>query len=155
MVDVQSKLFDVPLIIEGVIKTPYEMHGETEEENIYYVIKRLDNDDIIIMDFKPDRKAFNKSYGKKGLVFTGSEFDILDFFMAINNAVKKGALKQFDFRYLNGYYPTSYVIGDTVYDRQGNIIDAKANDIILYTNKIEQVHNQTDVTIKKFGESLR
>lgn len=155
VVDVQSKLFDVPLVIEGVIKTPYEMHGETEEENIYYVIKRLDNEDIIIMDFMPDRKAFNKKYGKKGLVFTGSEFDILDFFMAINNAVKKWALKRFDFRYLNGYYKGTYVIGDSIFDREWNKVDPKASDIILYTNKIEMVNNQSDVTIRKFGEALR
>jgi len=153
--DVQLKFFDTPIIIKGVIRTGYELHWETDDKNIYYIIQNLETDLEMIIDFKEDRKKFNRAYWKKWLMFMSWEMQILDFFIAINNAVKTGAIKEYDFRYLNWYYKDYYIMGDTIYDRTANKIEIDKTDLILNSPEVLKYTAGKDVSMSVFWEKLR
>jgi hypothetical protein len=85
------------------------LFGETEDENIFYILHSPKKELELLLEYCTDRKAFNKKYGKKGLIFLGSEFDLIDLYNAINKAAESNVIKTYDLRYLNGYYPDYYI----------------------------------------------
>lgn len=152
--DVQIKLFDSPIYIKWIIKTDYDLFWETEEKNVYYLFYNAKTWTDIIIEYTSDRKAFNKKYWKKGLIFFGSEYDLLDFYNTINHAADNKVVKEFDFRYLNGWYKDWFVIWDKIYDRNAEEIDYNTKDIILKTNNIARTFENKDVSLMEFGDKL-
>ncbi len=152
--DIQIKLFDMPVYIKWIIKTSYDMFGETEDENIFYILHSPKKELEILLEYTTDRKAFNKKYWKKWLIFLGSEFDLIDLYNAINKAADSKVIKTYDLRYLNWYYPDCFIKWDNVYDRYGKIIQYKDYDIILKTQSIPHTNDPKHITVHEFGQRL-
>lgn len=152
--DIQLKLFDSPIYIKWIIKTDYDLHGETEEKNVYYLFYNPKTDTDIIIEYTTDRKSFNKKYWKKWLLFFGSEYDLLDFYNAINRAAENRVIKEYDFRYLNWWYKDYFIMWDAVYDRNADSVDYKEKDLILKTNPIPRTQSNEDISLMEFGEKL-
>ena len=152
--DVKLKLFDTPLVVKWVIKTNYDMLWESEDKVIYYIIKNMEDDSEIIIEFTEDRKRFNRKYWRKWFMFMAWEFQMLDFFMAINNAVKTWALKEYDFRYINWYYPDYYIMWDNVIDKNYNFVDTKEIDMILKTQEVLMEQQVDEVSLSSFWDKL-
>lgn len=152
--DMQIKLFDMPIYIKGIIKTSYDLFWETEDENIFYILHSPKKELELLLEYCTDRKAFNKKYGKKWLIFLGSEFDLIDLYNAINKAAESNVIKTYDLRYLNGYYPDYFIKWEEVYDRYGNIADVSDTDIILKTQAIPHTNDNRPVSLQEFWEKL-
>lgn len=153
--DIQIKLFDSPIFIKGIIRTDYDLFWETEEKNLYYMFYNPKTDQEVIIEYMTDRKAFNKKYWKKGLIFFGWEFDLIDFYNAINKAADTHVIKEYDFRYLNGWYEDWFIMGEDFYDRDANIIDYTNSDLIIKTPSIPLSVDNKEVSISEFWDRLR
>lgn len=153
--DIQIKLFDVAVYIKWVIRTDYDLYWESDEENFFYMLYNTKTKSEMIIEYTVDRKWFNKKYWKKWLIFLGSEFDLIDFYNAINKAADSWVVREYDLRYLNGWYQDYFVMWDTVYDRYAAPINYKEIDIILKTQTISRTRGNKDVTIAEFGDKLK
>jgi len=150
--DVQVKLFDVPIFVKGIIRTKYDLFWETDEENFFYIIYNQKENTEIIIEFTQDRKAFNKKYWKKWLIFVWDEFDLLDFYNGINKATS--IVKEYDLRYLNWYYDDNFIIWDTVYNKSFTPINIDDTNILLKTQVINAIRWQTEITLTDFWDRL-
>lgn len=152
--DMQIKLFDMPIYIKWIIKTSYDLFWETEDENIFYILYSPKKELEILLEYCTDRKAFNKKYWKKWLIFLWSEFDLIDLYNAINKAAEWWVIKTFDLRYLNGYYPDCYIKWEDVYDRYGKLMDITDSNIILKTQSIPHTNDSKEISMQEFWERL-
>ena len=152
---VTTKIFESPIYVQWLIRTNYALHWESEDENIYYILKNTKTDNEITIEFTADRKQFNKKYWKKGLMFLWSEYDLLDFYMAINKAVDNQVLKEYKLLYLNGYYNDYYVVWDKIITKDCKIHTAKEVWLILKSPDIPFLQWQKEVLMKTFWEKLR
>lgn len=153
-IEVQSKLFETPIYVEGTISTNYDLLWESEDLINYYVIRKIADNDQVIINFTEDRKKFNRIYGKKWLMFLWSEYDLLDFYMTINKAVESWALKQFDFRYLNWYYKDCYIMWDKLIWKDYEELHIEDMDMILKTQEIRIQDAKEEVWLDYFWEKL-
>lgn len=151
--DVQVKLFDIPIYVKWIIQTNYDLFGETDEKNFFYILYNQKSSEEIIIEFTPDRKAFNKKYGKKWLIFVWDEFDLLDFYNGINKATS--IIKEYDLKYLNGYYEDCFIIWDTIYNKSFQPVNIEDTNMLLKTQTIAAIKWQTEVPLAVFGEKLR
>jgi hypothetical protein len=111
-------LFRIPFKVTGVIRTKWWHKGELPTAQNYYIIERYDRTDDreSVIEFHEDRKRFNRTYGKTGFIFHGTESDLLDFYLAVNSAVAAGQVDHYDHRYLNGWTKDNYLCGKALYD---------------------------------------
>ncbi len=151
--DVQVKLFDIPIFVKGIIKTKYDMYGETDEDNFFYILYNQKDKSEIIIEFVQDRKAFNKKYGKKWLIFLGDEYDLLDFYNWINKATS--IVKEYDLRYLNGYYDDFFIVGDTIYNKSYSEVNIDDTNILLKTQVVNRINWAEQIPLSEFWERLR
>lgn len=150
--DIQVKLFDAPIYVKGIIRTKYDLFGETDEENFFYMLYNQKEQTEIMIEFTPDRKAFNKKYGKKWLIFLGEEFDLLDFYNWINKATS--IIKEYDLRYLNWYYDDYYILWDTIYNKNMTEVDIEDTNILLKTQSIPKIEWLSQITLQEFWDRL-
>lgn len=150
--DVQVKLFDVPIFVKGIIRTKYDLFGETDEENFFYILYNQKDKTEIIIEFTPDRKAFNKKYWKKWLIFVWEEYDLLDFYNWINKATS--IVKEYDLRYLNWYYDDYFIVWDKIYNKNYSPINIDDTNILLKTQVINVVKDSEQVPVSEFWQRL-
>lgn len=153
--NVTTKIFESQLYVQWLIRTNYALFWESEDENLYYILKNAKTGTETTIEFMADRKQFNKKYGKKGLMFLWSEYDMLDFYMAINKAVDNQVLKEYKLMYLNGYYDNYYVVWEHIITKDYKFHTAKDIDLILKTPAIPFIKEQKEITMKQFWERLR
>lgn len=153
--NMQVVLFDTPLSVEWIIKTNYELRWETEQENIYYLIKNIQSDVQFLIDFHPDRKTFNKKYWRNWLMFLWSEMDILDFYMALNKSADQWIIKALDLKYLNWYYDDFYIMWKDIIDWDFNITKAKDMDILIASPDIATNWDKTYISMQDFGKKFQ
>lgn len=151
--DIQVKLFDAPIYVKGIIRTNYDLFGETDEENFFYMLYNQKTEEEIIIEFTPDRKAFNKKYWKKWLIFLWEEFDLLDFYNWINKATS--IVKEYDLRYLNWFYKDYFLIWDTIYNRNFQPVNIEDTNILLKTQPVPAIKWMEEIPMKEFWNRLR
>ena len=111
-------LFRTPMKVVGVIETNHYRKGELAHPQSYYVIERLDRsgpDARFILEFVEDRKKFNRKYGQQQVIFHGDEEDLLDFYLAMNFAVRGGQVPAFKYEWQNGWRGDRFVIGKNIW----------------------------------------
>lgn len=155
---IQQKLFDVPVIIKGIVRTNFEMKWESEDENVYYLLTVKQNnwtEKHLRITYQADRKRFNNAYWWKGLRFSWWENDLNEFYNAIDKAAASWVVREFEYIYLNWYYKQFYVIWDDMYDWYWNPIDIDETNIVLETQKIPRFRPEKKCTMWEFWDMLR
>ena len=157
--DANEKLFDVPFIIKGWMKTWYDKHWETEEPIYKYIISLLDREEWdpeeMIIEFEPNKASFNNHYWSKWISFTKTDTYLLDFYSALKLWLKNWLIRRYTNITLNWYYPNMYVEWNRIYNVNWDLLDTTGLAMKFETSLIEPTQITTDVTMKEYWNKLR
>lgn len=151
-------LFRTPVSVAGVIETKHYRKGELQRPQSFYVLERLDRSDDrrFILEFVEDRKKFNRKYGPMQFVFHGEEQDLLDFFMAMNFAVRGGQVPSFSYEWLNGWRGDRFVIGKNIWSTTESKFVPASNDAYYANEEIPfSLQSKDEMTAKEFLHELK
>jgi len=149
-------LFDSPIVIKGIMESKYSLFWEKEHSQKYYILHRPDafDDKDVIIDFNESRSKFNQKYGGTWLVFKGQEEDLLDFYVALNHAVWAWQISKYELRYLNGFYPEYFLLGNTFISPSFSVTK-EWESTILKTQKVDVITTWREyVTAVEFYEIM-
>lgn len=151
-------LFRTPMKVVGVIETNHFRKGELNHPQSYYVIERLDRtgpDSRFILEFVEDRKKFNRRYGQQQIIFHGDEEDLLDFYLAMNFAVRGGQVPAFKYEWQNGWRGDRFVVGKSIWSfAEGKLVPPAPDCHYANEDVPFSLSGKTDVTCKEFMEIL-
>ena len=157
-------LFDSPIVIKGIMESKYSLFWEKENSQKYYILHRPDayEDKDVIIDFNESRAKFNQKYGGTGLVFKGQEEDLLDFYVALNHAVGAWQIQKYELRYLNGFYPEYFLLGNTFItpdfqihkEWQGTILKTQKVEVLTTGREYVSVIEFYEIMLKIFSKRV-
>ena len=151
-------LFRTPVRVAGVIETKYFRKGELAKPQSFYVLERLDrtDDKRFIVEFVEDRKKFNRKYGPMQFMFHGQEEDLLDFYLAMNFAVRGGQVPAFNYEWLNGWRGNRFVIGKHIWSVTESKFVPSANDAYYANEDITfSLAGKDEIKAKEFLDNLK
>jgi len=155
-IDVNLKLFNEPMIIKWILRTTFDKLWETENNITYTIINLLNRDEDILISYQEDRKKFNKVYWKNNwLMFLQWEFDLIDFYDAIERATRTNIIREYSHIYLNWYYKEWYVLWEKVFQpnwEEKEIID---EPIVIDTQTILHIPITKEKEVWQYWEQLR
>jgi len=152
LVELDTPLFQTPFKIKWVMESKYSLFWETSTESKYYLIERLDmkNNNEFIVEFLEDRKKFNRSYWKTGLIFLWTEEDLLDFYLAVNSAVWAWQIPKYTLSYLNGFTPDYFLMWDKFITPTFEILDEWQDTILKTQNIPTNFAHKDEISMREF-----
>ena len=156
--DITIKLFNEPFIIKWILRTQFDKLWEMDNKITYTIISLINNEEEwdILITYQEDRKKFNKVYGKiNWLKFLQWEFDLIDFYDAIESAARTKAIREFDHIYLNWYYQDKYVLWNKVLAPNWEVKDMENEPVVINTQDIITIPIKTNTTVWAYWEKLR
>lgn len=155
-IDVNLKLFNEPLIIKWTLRTTFDKLWETENNITYTIVNLLSRDEDILISYQEDRKKFNKIYWKNNwLMFLQWEFDLIDFYDAIERATRTNIIREYNHIYLNWYYKEWYVLWDKVFNSNWTEKDMTDEPVVIDTQQIIHIPIENEVDVWTYWEKLR
>ena len=109
-------LFDSGVYIKGMMESRFSLFWEQDSARIFYIMEKpwiFGWNNEFIIEFQETTTKFNAKYWQYGLVFKGQIEDLLDFYVALNNAVNANILPKYELLYLNGMYKDFFLLGNT------------------------------------------
>lgn len=149
-------LFPTPFIIKGVMESKFTLKWETQTPIRYYIVKRLDRmtDNEFLMEFSETKNKFNQRYWGTWFYFRWSEDDLLDFYVAVNNANDAWQIPNFTLRYLNWWYSDYFLMGNKFITPQFELKDWWENTF-LANQPIQHNLLSTQISMSAFLKELR